>query len=61
MDRLEREAAGEAKQSDFANLDFLHQGTIVLLNQVADKAGVVTIPRAALGIISICRSSPPIR
>jgi len=49
MDRLEREAAGETGQSDFANLDFLHQGTIVLLNQVADKAGLVTIPRAALG------------
>lgn len=40
---------GGAAQADFANLDFLAAGSLVLVNAEPDKNGVVEIPRADLG------------
>ena len=43
------ESGGQQQAGDFANLDFLEQGSAVLLNLTPDDDGVVAIPRDQLG------------
>ncbi|MFB3104386.1 MAG: hypothetical protein ACE1ZA_05595, partial [Pseudomonadales bacterium] len=47
--RPEQDQQQVSQRGDFANLDFLPYGSAVLLNLIADDAGVVTIERDALG------------
>ena len=45
----EAATAPAVQNSDFANLDFLADASVVVLNQTADDQGIVTIRREALG------------
>ncbi len=47
--RMQGEARQQAQAGDFANLDFLDQGSAVLLNLTPDNDGLVAITREQLG------------
>jgi hypothetical protein len=42
-------ASGITPGGEFANLDFLAEASAVVVNQVPDKDGIVTVPRKAIG------------
>ncbi|HPM83067.1 MAG TPA: hypothetical protein PLF81_20325, partial [Candidatus Anammoximicrobium sp.] len=44
-----RDGAAAAERGDFANLDFLDEASVLLLNVVPDEQGVITIERTDLG------------
>ncbi|MFM7071208.1 MAG: hypothetical protein ACKO38_05375, partial [Planctomycetota bacterium] len=47
-DQLAKRAAGQVVTGDFANLDFLGEGGVAVLNLAPNADGVVVVPRAAL-------------
>lgn len=47
-DQLAKRAAGEVATGDFANLDFLGEGGVAVLNLAPNAEGVVVVPRVAL-------------
>ncbi len=50
MDRMRRQAAGADGNQDFANLDFLGGGAVMLANLAVDKNGQVKIDRSEFGL-----------